>query len=442
MSNQYASQGFATMQPQNQAVYPENHAAGYMPAQQDNTGAVSYTDPNDRFSMQNIIFDEKLYNAVDRMAKVMANGSCTVPDHLKGKASDCFAIICQAMRWGFDPYAVAQKTFLIKGILGYESQLIISVINARAPLVDRLNYEWFGPWENVVGKFVTKTSKSGNDYQSAGWTPKDEQGCGVRVYATMRGEEEPRVLELLLSQAQVRNSTLWASDPKQQLAYLAAKRWARLHAPEAVLGLYSPDELEERETIKNVTPDTAQAPAAPVKGTSKLKEKLKNRASSTATATVIDAEPEESESANSPEEVAGPAQTAASNPVPKAKKSSAKSKEETPEVLAEQPAQTTVGQILLAIDSTESLADLEKLVEEIKKLTLESGSTDHVQLSNAYKERKAYLEVYDALEKLTLENVNQVRELLNSKMNVLGPELFAELQDILNERELILQGAY
>ncbi|HFQ7099962.1 TPA: recombinase RecT, partial [Citrobacter freundii] len=37
-----------------------------------------------------------------------------------------------------------------------------------------------------------------------------------------------RELVLMLSQAQVRNSTLWASDPRQQLAYLAVKRWARL----------------------------------------------------------------------------------------------------------------------------------------------------------------------------------------------------------------------
>lgn len=52
----------------------------------------------------------------------------------------------------------------------------------------------------------------------------------------MKNEQEPRVLELLLSQAQVRNSTLWASDPRQQLAYLAVKRWARLHCPDVILG--------------------------------------------------------------------------------------------------------------------------------------------------------------------------------------------------------------
>ena len=51
----------------------------------------------------------------------------------------------------------------------------------------------------------------------------------------------------MLSQAQVRNSTLWASDPRQQLAYLAVKRWARLYCPDVILGVYTADEIDERE---------------------------------------------------------------------------------------------------------------------------------------------------------------------------------------------------
>jgi len=43
---------------------------------------------------------------------------------------------------------------------------------------------------------------------------------------------------------------LWASDPKQQLAYLAVKRWARLYAPAVILGVYSSDELEPINVAK------------------------------------------------------------------------------------------------------------------------------------------------------------------------------------------------
>ena len=146
-----------------------------------------------------------------------------------------------------------KKRTLINGTLGYEAQLVNAVITSMSPTTGRLNYDWFGPWERVTGKFRTLTGKSGKPYQAPAWSTEDEAGCGVRVWATLRGETEPRVLELLLSQATVRNSTLWASDPKQQLAYLATKRWARLYTPDVILGVYTPDELQQREPI-DVTP--------------------------------------------------------------------------------------------------------------------------------------------------------------------------------------------
>ena len=39
---------------------------------------------------------------------------------------------------------------------------------------------------------------------------------------------------------------LWVSNPKQQIAYLGVKYWARLYCPEVILGVYSPDEVEQR----------------------------------------------------------------------------------------------------------------------------------------------------------------------------------------------------
>ena len=191
--------------------------------------------------------------ALMSFADKMAECRVTVPAHLAGKPGDCMAIAMQADRWGMDPFAVAQKTHLINGTLGYEAQLVNAVITSMAPTTGRLNFEWFGPWERIVGKFKTLTGKSGKPYQAPAWSQADEAGCGVRVWATLRGETEPRVLELLLQQATVRNSTLWASDPKQQLAYLATKRWARLYTPDVILGVYTPDELEQRAPI-DVTP--------------------------------------------------------------------------------------------------------------------------------------------------------------------------------------------
>ncbi|WPO53958.1 RecT family recombinase [Klebsiella aerogenes] len=205
------------------------------------------------------IFSPEGLNQLMKFAEVMAQSRVTVPAHLAGKPADCMAVAMQAAQWGMNPFAVAQKTHVVSGTLGYEAQLVNAVITTMSPTKDRINYEWFGPWENVIGKFVEKTSQKGNTYIAPAWTLKDEAGCGVRVWATMKGEEHPRVLELMLSQAQVRNSTLWASDPKQQLAYLATKRWSRLHCPDVIMGVYTPDELQE--AVPRVERDITPAPA-------------------------------------------------------------------------------------------------------------------------------------------------------------------------------------
>lgn len=238
--------------------------------------------------INNLLFNHNAMEQLHHLAVVMAGGKATVPQHLQGNPADCMAIIMQAAQWRMNPFAVAQKTHTIKGVLGYEAQLVNAVITSMAPTEGRLQFEWYGPWDNVIGKFVTKQGNDG-PYHAPGWTPDDERGCGIKVFATLKGERMPRVLDLLLSQAQVRNSTLWASDPKQQLAYLGVKRWARLYVPDVILGVYTADEVEqfgdsagERDiTPQPEAPHQQQAPAAkaaPERAKSKLAEKRQQAA--------------------------------------------------------------------------------------------------------------------------------------------------------------------
>lgn len=204
-----------------------------------------------------LALDAPAMDQMMRLADLMATARCTIPNEFSGKPGDCLAIVMQAVQWRMNPFALAQKTFFVSGKIGYEAQLVNAVITSMAPTVDRLHYEWYGPWEKILGKFVERESKTGKDkhgnpskYKTPGWTHADEAGLGVKVWATLKGEAAPRELSLLMSQAITRNSTLWAEDPRQQLAYLASKRWARLYCPDVLLGVYTPDELEtivERE---------------------------------------------------------------------------------------------------------------------------------------------------------------------------------------------------
>lgn len=214
-----------------------------------------------------LVLDAQAFQQIMEVAKIMASGVATVPKHLQKNPADCMAVIMQSMQWKMNPFTVGQKTHLVNGTLGYEAQLVNAVITALAPTKDRLHFEWFGDWSKVIGKFREGESKTKVDedtgekkkYRVPNWAMKDEEGLGVRVWATLKGEDEPRVLELLLIQARTRNSTLWADDPKQQLAYLATKRWSRLYCPDVILGVYTPDELDEVPPIRDITPQPAAA---------------------------------------------------------------------------------------------------------------------------------------------------------------------------------------
>lgn len=209
-----------------------------------------------------LILDPTSMKSMMDIAVLMAGGKASVPAHLRGNPADCMAIVIQAMQWQMNPFAVASKTFIVNGgQLSYEAQLVNAVITSKAPVTGRLNFEWFGKWENVIGKMkeVVSTKKKDEDtgefkkYRFPNWTLEDEKGLGIKVWATFKGENEPRTLELLLAQVRTRNSTLWAEDPKQQIAYLVTKKWARLFCPDVILGVYTPDEFD----------DDGYAPVAP-----------------------------------------------------------------------------------------------------------------------------------------------------------------------------------
>ncbi|EHE5515958.1 recombinase RecT [Escherichia coli] len=189
------------------------------------------------------IFSPEGMNQLVRFAELMSQSKATVPKHLEGKPADCLAVTMQAAQWGMNPFAVAQKTHVVNGTLGYEAQLVNAVVSSSSLLATRLNYRWSGDWSNVNGK----TDKSPN--------------LTVTVSAVLKGEAEPRELTISMAQAGVRNSPLWEQDPRQQLAYLCTKRWARLHAPDVLLGVYTPDELQETapRVERDITPQMTTA---------------------------------------------------------------------------------------------------------------------------------------------------------------------------------------
>ncbi|MEQ1560385.1 MAG: RecT family recombinase [Methyloglobulus sp.] len=190
-------------------------------------------------SIDDLVFNPNAMSSMMELSKIMATSICTVPKHLQGNVGDCFAVIMQAVQWKMNCFAVAQKTHLVNGVLGYEAQLVNSVINTMAPIKGRLKFEWRGDWDKYINGGMQKSA---------------EIGLCVVVSGILQGDDKSTDNITYLAPQMVRNSPLWKTDPKQQLAYLGIKKWARLYCPDVIMGVYTVDEVEEFAGEKNINP--------------------------------------------------------------------------------------------------------------------------------------------------------------------------------------------
>lgn len=217
-------------------------------------------------SAMDLLLQQDTFRQLQAIAEVMARGVATTPEHLRGKQSDCLAIAMQAALWRMDPFAIARKSFLTpNGQLGYDGQLVNAVIIALAPIQSRPRFEHIGYWARIRGKFVERQNEATKKkYTAPAWKPEDEEGLGVIVSCTMLGETEPRTVEVMLKQCQPRFSTLWATDPEQQITYAAIRKWARRYAPDVLLGVYTDDEFEPA-SLSEDAPSFSVAPRPPAR---------------------------------------------------------------------------------------------------------------------------------------------------------------------------------
>jgi hypothetical protein len=197
-------------------------------------------------------------------AKLMAVSGAAVPVHLRGNPGACLAVCTKALRFGFDPFSLAEHSYAMEKnvknennqwekveTIAYDSFVISAIINAHAPITGNIDFTYSGEAE--------------------------ERKC--KAFAVKRGtdklleHESPTLGELKRARGyndkgQIKGSQLW-SGPKsdQQLAYDTRRDFCRKHFPEILLGWYDKDEFDEEvraQTAKDITP-----------AASPLKERLK-----------------------------------------------------------------------------------------------------------------------------------------------------------------------
>ena len=183
---------------------------------QDASLAVSVDD-----SVFNTYLDSATFNQTWRAAQLLSKTDL-LPAHYKGKPENCFLAFTMARQVGANPFTFMQKTYVVSGKLGMESQLIISLVNNRGPFTGPIQWRFEG-----VGK---------------------ARKC--IAYATHRQTKE--VCEAEVSWAMVeaegwnkKAGSKWLTMPDIMLRYRSASFLASLYCPEVKLGMPSAEELED-----------------------------------------------------------------------------------------------------------------------------------------------------------------------------------------------------
>lgn len=175
-------------------------------------------------------------------AKVLATelaSSSLIPTHLQKKPGDCLMIVMQAHRWQMDPFVVAQCTSLVHGKMCYEGKLVAAALTTMNAIEGRLSYDIRKLDGGDMEITVTGTPRGGKEQSITGTV------LGWRTYEYKKNQQGQRTNE--------KQPNNWDKDPTSMLVYRGTRQWARLFAPEALLGVYTPDELDDAPATVEAT---------------------------------------------------------------------------------------------------------------------------------------------------------------------------------------------
>lgn len=175
------------------------------------------------------------FEACNQIVDMMVQ-CATLPAHLKNKG-ECFRIVAQASQWGMNPFAVAECTSVVHGRLCYEGKLVHAVLINMGAIKGSLDFEYSG--------------NPGTDQRT------------VVVSGTLQNGQIRTVTGTVADWKTTGAGSPWKPGAyDRQLAYRGTREWARMWAPQAVLGVYAPDEIEDVKTVQaeSVTTTTVADP--------------------------------------------------------------------------------------------------------------------------------------------------------------------------------------
>jgi hypothetical protein len=190
---------------------------------------------------------------VMEFSKMMAVSGEAVPPHLRGQPGACLAVCTKALRFGFEPFSLAEHSMVMYkstknengmwdrvGMISYDSFVFHAIIEGHARLDGPLLCEYTG---EGMERRCTASGKSGGVLLE-----HTSPTLGERLTAIGKNEK-----------GFVKGSPLWVTKPDQQLWYDTRRDWCRKFKPHVLMGMYDREELEEHGyepggSVKDVTP--------------------------------------------------------------------------------------------------------------------------------------------------------------------------------------------
>ena len=173
--------------------------------------------------------DKKQFDQLLRAANMLSQTSI-IPATYQGKPQDCFVALEMATRMGVSPLVVMQNMYVVKGKPAWAGQACTMFINS-------------------CGKFTqVKHVYTGNK-------GTDSRGCYVTATRISDGIQVNGV-EVTIAMAKAEgwtSNTKWRNMPELMLAYRASAFFARVHCPEALMGVQLADEIYDADANRNAT---------------------------------------------------------------------------------------------------------------------------------------------------------------------------------------------
>lgn len=180
-------------------------------------------NPQNELAQVNVWSNREQFNQLLRAANMLSQTNI-IPQTYQGKPQDCFVAIEMATRMGVSPMIVMQNMYVVKGKPSWAGQACMMLINSC------------GKFRDVKHIY---TGEKGTD----------SRGCYISAIRISDGEKIDGA-EVTIDMAKAEgwlSNPKWKNMPELMLAYRASAFFARVHCPEALMGVQVAEEIYDIE---------------------------------------------------------------------------------------------------------------------------------------------------------------------------------------------------